>query len=230
MNHDQAPTGLSPQAVSPQTVATDGGHHQQSPAAGDLSPAIETVITRMRPSDRDAVQQLWDDRFGFDPETSPTWLSAAVDPNNTAGIFVGRSPSTGVEGFICLDLTDGTWTEDYCSNHLSLTEADTYLTVHMLAVAEQSERQGIGRRLLAHAINVAESAGATGIAATLWHHPGRDARSLCKQAGFDTVATVSEFYDDRPECPECTNECSCTASVVYKPVDHSKRVKDGSLR
>ena len=191
-------------------------------------PLPETVSLRpLRRPDAPAVQQLWDDRFGGDPSTQKNWMGAALNPTHSAvGLVAVAAPDDEIVGLSFLDVGDRAYTRQYLGLdvldlHLPLADANGIF--HLSCVRADWEGQGIGsafydRRLAVLADR--EVSRAFGIA---WHrHAPTDSRVLFRKYEFTRLATIDRYYSrtsTRPNCPACTEACTCTASLYGRPVE-----------
>lgn len=190
---------------------------------------------RVRPltaSDADAVKQLWSARFGGAPATQDRWIEAAVNPDHTAIGTVATTSSRSVAGFGMLDVGAPEYTRRYLS--LDALDLDVDLAprngiFHMYCVHVECEGRGIGSALYAHHLDhlaKEEVPRAFGIA---WHRPHTvDSRALFDTNGFTRLTTVDRYYgrfEGRPHCPDCEEDCTCTASLYARRIALDDRPK-----
>ena len=180
----------------------------------------------MAEADAAAVQRLWSARFGGTTATQKKWIKAALSPSRSATGLVAEAPSADpVVGFSFLEVGDRAYTTDYLS--LDALELPPSLPerigiFHLSCVHPNWEGQGIGAAFYERRLALLAQRDVPRAAGLAWHRPHTaDSRVLFERHGFTRLATVERYYDrfeDRLNCPDCPEECMCTASLYTRSV------------
>lgn len=185
-------------------------------------------LRSIRPSDAEAVQRLWDTRFGGKPSTQTRWIEAALDRDHSATghVAVGRTEKR-VVGFGLLEVGSPAYTRDYLgldTLNLSPPLSDRNGILHMYCVHANWEGKGIGTTLYGLHLDLLAERGVQHALGIAWHRPDGppDSRMLFEKWDFTAFATVDRYYSQtgsRPHCPACEDDCTCTASLYARRVD-----------
>ena len=100
----------------------------------------------------------------------------------------------------------------------------TAALLHNIAVAPAWQRQGVGLRLVQHAVQACRAQGATLLLAEAWQHgtpPRTNVGTVLTAAGFLPCGTAPHYWRSacdagQFECPARTTGCACSAVFYYK--------------
>lgn len=184
------------------------------------------TLRPLRRPDVSAVQQLWTARFGGEPSTQTNWIEAALNPSHTAAGFVAvASPNDEVVGGSFLDVGS----QAYARKYLGLGELDLQVSLadrngifHLTCVQADWEGRGIGSAFYERRLAMLDDRGVPRALGIAWHRPADvDSRVLFEKHGFTRLATVERYYSrtgTRPNCPVCSDACTCTASLYGRAI------------
>lgn len=191
------------------------------------SPGV--TIRRLVRRDAPAVQRLWTDRFGGDPDTQANWIAAALDKNHSVvGLVADAAFTDDIVGLSFLDVAD----REYVRRYLSLDAldldpplADRNGVFHLSCVRSDWEGRGVGSAFYERRLAILQERAVPRAVGIAWHRPHTvDSRVLFKTYGFTRLTTVERYYDrfdERPGCPDCGGRCTCTASLhLRRSVQH----------
>ena len=175
----------------------------------------------MRPDDTEAVRRLWDARFGGRASTQSNWLGAALADGPSAAAFVAaHRPDDAVLGFSLLDVGDRAYTRRYLGLDtlgLEAPLADRNGVFHLSCVRPAWEGRGLGTAFYERRLAELDRRDVPRAVGVAWHRPGRvDSRVLFDAHDFARLGTVDRYYGrvgPRPYCPDCNDDCVCTASL-----------------
>jgi ribosomal protein S18 acetylase RimI-like enzyme len=182
---------------------------------------VKTVVVPAEEQHLDAVRRLWLTRFGADEEIMDKWLADSLSEDRPEETFVALEAGN-VLGFGVCSLAEPDYARDYIGLDVDGFEPWSPTGVlHMAAVKQGRESEGIGSKLFAERVQYLANIGAEGIMAVSWHRDGHDSRDLFEKYHFDRVARFERYYarsHGRPDCPDCGGECECTASIYAREI------------
>jgi GNAT superfamily N-acetyltransferase len=136
--------------------------------------------------------------------------------------------SSALVGASFLDVGGRTYTRQYLgldTLDLRAPLADRNGLLHLSCVRKDWEGRGIGSAFYEHRLAVLAERDVPHAFGIAWHRPHAvDSRCLFDKFGFSRLATVNRYYartGGRPHCPDCPDECTCTASLYARPVGPS---------
>ncbi|MFB6098019.1 MAG: hypothetical protein ABEK84_02695 [Salinibacter sp.] len=188
--------------------------------------AASVPLRPLRRSDADAVRRLWSRRFGGESSTQTNWIEAALAPSHSAAGFVAvPAPSDQIVGVSFLDVGSRTYAREY----LGLATLDVRLPLaeqngifHLTCVRRDWEGRGLGSAFYERRLALLADRDVPYAAGIAWHRPEPpDSRVLFEKHEFTRHATVERYYartGTRPNCPLCSEECTCTASLYGRPL------------
>jgi predicted N-acetyltransferase YhbS len=189
-----------------------------------MTGAPTDCIRSLRRKDARAVKRLWSERFGGDPATQQHWIDAALDNGHSAAGFVAVHESE-VVGTAFMDVGSRAYTRQYLGLDVLDLEpplADQNGIFHLSCVREDMEGRGIGSAFYERRLNELASRSVLRAYGISWHRPHTvDSRALFEKYGFTSVATIDHYYcrtDERPHCPHCEDNCTCTASLYTRSI------------
>ncbi|NHN50009.1 GNAT family N-acetyltransferase [Halostella sp. JP-L12] len=169
---------------------------------------------------RERVRQLWHARFGGEDEFTEGWINDALDDDRPEMCYVAADGGN-VVGFGLATVCYPDYAEDYIG--LDVPEFDPWDPtgiLHMSAVEKSRTGEGIGTDLMDSRLQYLQIQDCGGVMGIAWHRDDApDSRALFEKFGFDQLATFKNYYSrthGRPNCPACTGECECTASVYAR--------------
>jgi predicted N-acetyltransferase YhbS len=185
-------------------------------------------IRRMRRPDADAVRQLWSARFGGDPATQKNWIDAALASSHSAvGLVATAALTRDIIGFSLLDVAGPAYVRSYLSLEaldLHPPLADRNGIFHLSSVRSDWEGRGVGSGFYERRLAVLADRGVSRIFGIAWHRSQFfDSRALFEKYDFTPLATVERYYDrfeERPHCPDCRADCTCTASLFAREIEN----------
>lgn len=164
-----------------------------------------------------AALDLWKRRFGCDRDTARTWLEDSLHEDKPPETFVAVKATKLLGVGVCTAST-----QEYAEDYIGLDVSDwspwpATGVLHVLAVDSDHTGEGIGSQLVEKRLQYLASGGADGVIGLSWHRDDHvDSRALFEKYGFEQVAVFDEYYartHGRDDCPDCTGECECTASL-----------------
>ena len=178
--------------------------------------STEVKIGPARPFEREAVEQLWSEEFGFfgheeellddafDTDHNGIWCLTVGSREELWGFaLVTRVPRHNFDNHYDTDTRD--W-----------PVANDNGNVDMLCVAPDRREQGIGTRLVERCHRWLCRNDIVRTFAVSWHREDRfDSRPLFRSLGYQKIGEEEGYYDDEDytrDCPDCGAGCSCTAS------------------
>jgi ribosomal protein S18 acetylase RimI-like enzyme len=191
-----------------------------------VTPDTPWSLRPLAASDADAVQRLWNRRFGGDAARQRRWIEAALNPDHTATAAVASpSNSSTVVAFGLLEVGGVAYTRRYLSlDSLGLEPslAPQNGLLHMYCVRREWSGWGIGTALYAHHLQDLSTRDVPRAFGIAWHRPHTtDSRALFEKYSFRCLSTVEAYYgrfERRHHCPDCGGRCSCTASLYARSV------------
>jgi len=163
--------------------------------------------------DRSAIHRLWAESFGTPGDDVRSWLDRALGDAPVA-CWVGTDRSGRVVGFIVTAVGDRPFVRDYLNGHAVVDSLPTRVSViHMLGVDPEWRSKGVATGLVQRSIDWASERTSI-LLVVLWRREDHvDSSGLASKFGFAYVCTLEEFYEGRPDCPDCGDACSCRATV-----------------
>lgn len=191
-------------------------------AAIERPPAFQTHVFPLAEKYRDDAFALWNHRFGADEEFAGGWLDDSFDEDSPVETFVAVQ-GVHVIGFSVCTLADADYANEYVGLDVDDFEpSEKPGVLHMLAVDEDRTGEGTGTKLALACMNYLAGEGADSVIAMSWHRENEvDSRPLFEKLDFERVDTFERYYartHGRPDCPDCTGECDCTASLYRRVV------------
>lgn len=189
------------------------------------------TVRALKPGDAASVQQLWSVRFGGASSTQGNWIDAALSPAHSAAGFVAVAPSDEtIVGISFLDVGDREYTDQYLGLgvlDLVVPLADRNGIFHLSCVRADWESRGIGSAFYERRLEVLADRNVPRAFGIAWHRSAPfDSRVLFEKHNFTQLATVEHYYTrtgTRPNCPACTDTCTCTASLYTRPLASSQQ-------
>lgn len=173
--------------------------------------------------DRSAIERLWAETFG-DPGTEATrWLDLALR-DAPAACWVATAEET-VVGFVIAAVGDRQFArETLDGDGLAESLPESVATIHMLGIDPDWRSTGVGSGLVQRCFDwVDDRAGAMFV--VLWQREDHvDATPLAEKFGLSYARTLTDYYSDRPNCPDCEGPCRCAAAVYVGSLDDERRL------
>ena len=192
----------------------------EEPALHRFNAMPDPVVVPAEEQHVRAARSLWLKRFGGDEEIVDGWLRNCLDEDRPEELFVALDGGN-VVGMGVATLCEPEYAQNYVN--LDTPEFDPWETsgvLHISAVAEGRTGEGIGTELFETRLRYLRASGASGAFGTSWHRDGKpDSRALFEKHGFERLHTYERYYartHGRDDCPDCSGECGCTASLYVR--------------
>lgn len=188
----------------------------------------------MYASDTAAVKALWAKRFGEKPSTQENWINAALSATHSVAGFVAVTQDEDeILGLSFLEVGSREYTEKY----LGLNTLDVDVPIqdengifHLSCVRKTVEGCGIGSAFYERRLRELEHREVSHAVGIAWHRSDTvDSRVLFEKYDFACHATVDGYYErvgERPHCPDCGEQCTCTASLYVRRLKPSLPLLD----
>lgn len=181
-------------------------------------------LRMMVEDDREQVTQLWQRRIG-NIGARKSFLRDVLHRKRGAWGVVATHDGD-VVGFGVCRVTDADGAERYFEGHGSEHYHRQPGLLHMAAVDEDWTGQGIGRAMLEARLELLYKAGVGTVMTASWlrdNQPG--SARLFEAAGFELIDVVTDFYNDRDDCPDCApNACTCSVAIYELPISDVEEV------
>lgn len=183
------------------------------------------AVYPMEETQTDAIIELWSERFGCERDTARGWLDDSLLEELPTETFVARDHGNLV-GFGVCTVAGPEYIQDYIGLDVpGFKPWEKTGLLHMLAVREARENEGIGSRLVAKRLRyLIKVQGVDGVVGTAWHRDDApDSRLLFEKFGFEELAEFERYYSrthGRGDCPceFCDGACECTASIYARSI------------
>lgn len=181
------------------------------------------VFRRATESHFSEIRSLLVDRLGGSQNALDNWLENTQDDTRPESTVVALD-SGSVVGFGAMTLCSTEYAQRYAGFDVPLSiRREPVGILHMSAVSRTHESEGIGTKLFNIRLQYLIQNGVKSALGIAWHRKSHhDSRSLFEKFGFSQFETWERYYartNRRGECPDCSDGCSCSASLYAKNLE-----------